>query len=278
MVAFIILHYKNFKDTKICIDSIIENCRSGDYKIVVVDNGGDAESKAFFEAEYSDEIHVIYNQENLGFSAGNNIGCEYAVKNYNPDFLYVVNNDTKLTDKNVLKNIELIYRESNFDILGPKIFDISLQKNLNPCHSQKNEAELRNWQEKLKFCRKWLKLGAIPYVLSCRFYEKLIKKVNYTGFGLSGAALIFSKKYFTRFEKIFPELTKMYCEESFLAYRVQKYNLIMIYDGRTEIEHFGGVSTKKVFRSRKKLYRFKIDNQIKANEQLLRIYKNNSDI
>ena len=83
MTSFVILHYKNIQDTLECIASIKKQ-QNKDYSIIVVDNGTLTKNELKqLKKETSD---IICNQENLGFAKGNNLGCSYARKKYQPDF------------------------------------------------------------------------------------------------------------------------------------------------------------------------------------------------
>ena len=121
--CFIILHYKNLKDTLECINSIKEKLSSKDYKIIVVDNGSlDETTEGLKKLEGIDKnTDIIFSNENLGFAKGNNLGCEYAIKKYIPEFLVIINNDTLIIENKFLEKIENKYLETEFDILGPYI-------------------------------------------------------------------------------------------------------------------------------------------------------------
>ena len=45
---------------------------------------------------------LIKNKKNYGFAEGNNIGIRFALKNLNPDYILLLNNDT-VVDKDFLK-------------------------------------------------------------------------------------------------------------------------------------------------------------------------------
>lgn len=121
--CFIILHYKNFKDTLECINSIKSKLLTKDYKIIIVDNGSlDETTKKLRELEEIEkEIDIIFLDENMGFAKGNNIGCKYAIDKYSPEILIVINNDTLIIQNDFLDKIEKKYLETKFDILGPYI-------------------------------------------------------------------------------------------------------------------------------------------------------------
>ena len=88
MMVFVILHYNNIKETMECVDSL-EKFKQ---KIVVVSNSKDYDNLKKIEKRVD---KVIINEENIGFAKANNIGCKYAIEKFKPDFLCVINNDTK---------------------------------------------------------------------------------------------------------------------------------------------------------------------------------------
>ena len=47
---------------------------------------------------------IIKNEKNYGFAEGNNIGIRFALKNLNPDYILLLNNDT-VVDKDFLNEM-----------------------------------------------------------------------------------------------------------------------------------------------------------------------------
>ena len=88
-IAFVILHYKNLKDTIECIESIQKIDAKNETKIIVVDNHSLDKSEEKILRKYT--IDLILLKENMGFAKGNNAGCKFAIEKYNPDFLCVIN-------------------------------------------------------------------------------------------------------------------------------------------------------------------------------------------
>ena len=88
-VSFIILSYNTLDYTKICIQSIRNNCKAGCYEIVVVDNASNDGSVEWLR-EQSD-IKLVENKENFGFPAGCNQGIRMAEANND---ILLLNNDT----------------------------------------------------------------------------------------------------------------------------------------------------------------------------------------
>jgi len=54
----------------------------------------------------SNKLFLIKNSKNYGFAKGNNIGIEYAINTFDPDYVLLLNNDT-VVDKEFLKELVL---------------------------------------------------------------------------------------------------------------------------------------------------------------------------
>ena len=154
MISFVILHYKNIKDTLECIESIQSNISYDKKKIsiVVVDNNTLSKDETKILKKYTNDVILL--SENKGFANGNNAGCEYAIKKYNPDFLCVINNDTIIEQKDFIDEIYRAYKEYNFDIMGPKIITND-GDSVNPFYAYESLEEI---EEKIKYHSKLIKI------------------------------------------------------------------------------------------------------------------------
>lgn len=65
---------------------------------------------------------LIENDENYGFSEGNNIGIRYALKNLNPDYIMLLNNDTVVDPDFLVELVETGESDDKIGIIGPKIY------------------------------------------------------------------------------------------------------------------------------------------------------------
>lgn len=121
MVAIILVNYNGYNDTLKCVQSIKKNDYH-DYKIIIVDNASDDRKVLQNDNYLNKETDVLYMNDNLGFSAGNNRGIEYAKKKYDPDFYFLLNNDTEIS-KNTIKELVNTYEQysENCGILTCKI-------------------------------------------------------------------------------------------------------------------------------------------------------------
>jgi len=78
--------------------------------------------KKQFKQLKNSELTIIKNETNYGFAEGNNVGIRYALKNFNPDYILLLNNDT-IVDKDFLRElVETGESDNNIGIVGPKIY------------------------------------------------------------------------------------------------------------------------------------------------------------
>lgn len=105
--AVIIIHFKNISDTFDCLDSL-SKCNYDKeqlMKIVVLNSSVDSVIKEKLQKKYSGVI-VLNNNNNLGFSGGNNVGIQKALQN-GCKYLILLNNDT-IVDSHLLKDMILM--------------------------------------------------------------------------------------------------------------------------------------------------------------------------
>jgi GT2 family glycosyltransferase len=114
-VAIIIVNWKKYDITSTCIESIL-NSTNSNFKIILVDNESD--NKKF---KYRNEIEIIQNKKNEGFSKANNIGIDYALKN-NYDYTLLINNDT-IVEKNLIEVLLKTAQAKNFSVVQPLILN-----------------------------------------------------------------------------------------------------------------------------------------------------------
>ncbi len=93
--AFVVLSYNNLYFTQRCIESIYTNCNPDSYLLVIFDNGSTDGSQEWLAkwGDDHDEALIILNEENLGFSSGNNAACQYVPEGYD---IFYLNNDTRM--------------------------------------------------------------------------------------------------------------------------------------------------------------------------------------
>jgi GT2 family glycosyltransferase len=119
-VFIVTINYKGHKNTLELLESLRKIKKDFELSVIIVDNFP-ADQIKIDQGKYNDlNLKVIYNKVNLGFSGGNNVGIDYALKN-GADYVLVLNNDT-LVDPNFLTELILALDAPNAGIAVPKIY------------------------------------------------------------------------------------------------------------------------------------------------------------
>ena len=114
-ISIIILTYNNLDLNKKCIESVLKYS-DGDFEIIIVDNASKDKTPDYLRTLKNDKIKVILNDENLGFSKGNNLGAKAA----SGEILIFLNNDTEVTKDWLTPIIGQLQKES-VGIVAPKL-------------------------------------------------------------------------------------------------------------------------------------------------------------
>ena len=201
LVSIIIVNW-NAKDyIKQCIDSLLLQSYKN-FEIIIVDNASTDNSVAIIKQNYP-QVTLIENKDNLGFSAGNNIGIKESkgtlIALFNPD---------AVAEKDWLQRlVSIVENSENIGGASGKIFYLG-----------------DKYGKDAVFCT-WSKIN--PYsAIPTNFYDnEPISTVDY----LSGAAVLFKKSVF---DKIGLLDTKyfLYFEETDLCARMIRagYNLMYV--------------------------------------------------
>jgi GT2 family glycosyltransferase len=121
-ISIVIVNYKGQKDTVELLESLLKIEKSGhDLFTVVVDNFP-GERISLNEDKYKHiNLKIIYNEENLGFSGGNNVGIKEALKDQS-DYILLLNNDT-IVKENFLQNLfDFAEKKPKAGLVVPKIY------------------------------------------------------------------------------------------------------------------------------------------------------------
>jgi len=116
-VEIIIPIYNALKEVKQCIDSIINNSKEFKYRVLLINDSSDDETTNYLRNLYSrcEQIYVIENETNLGYSKTINRGLKLS----SADYVVLLNSDT-VVGKNWLKNLKnCIVSKQTIGIVGP---------------------------------------------------------------------------------------------------------------------------------------------------------------
>lgn len=92
-VCAILINYRTPQMTVECVNNLLNQFYTN-LEIIVVDNHSEDDSISILSNISNARCHIIETKENLGFSAGNNIGLKYAFE-MGADKVLFINNDTE---------------------------------------------------------------------------------------------------------------------------------------------------------------------------------------
>lgn len=275
--CFVVLHYKTEKDTIECINSIKK--LSGNYSIVIVDNASNNGSIEVVEKEIKgcENIYILKNKKNLGFSSGNNIGYDFAKNNLKADMIIVLNNDIIIDSANFLDKVEKLYERTNFDLAGPDIESLVDHGHQNPM----KDTTLTVFEIKKEI----LRYSLLWFFNTINIYDLIKKKNNFETVPvaktniikvndmLHGAFVIFSKNFISREDYCFRPGTFLYMEEAILFKYCLKKGYKMVYDPELHVLHKEDSSTNSLFSVTKDKRNFVFLNMIKSLKVYLKLLK-----
>lgn len=256
--VFLILHYYVKEESINCVESIKKalSHENNDYGIVVVDNGSPNNSGEELRIKYKDDpnVEVVILSENHGFARGNNIGYDYVKKNYDPEFIIIMNNDIEITNTEFLRQIDDIFKEKQYSVLGPDVYSSTY------CiHQSPKRLKHYSLLEVEKIHAKYVKQISSPRLVRIKcllkriFWLKKLKyyytraKVNsqkeYENVPLHGSCIILSKNFIINNNIVFNPDTFLYFESEILDYICWKKNELTIYSPKIKVIHHQNIST-----------------------------------
>jgi GT2 family glycosyltransferase len=92
VATLITVCFNNLVFTRMAIESILANCDSPSYELLIVDNASTDGTAGYLRglAAHYPQVRVLWNEENRGFAAANNRALEHA----RGEFIVLLNNDT----------------------------------------------------------------------------------------------------------------------------------------------------------------------------------------
>lgn len=236
-VAVVILNYNTFEDAVICVDSIKNLTKGVAYKIYLVDNASPDGSGKQLDEKYGDDldVEVIISESNRGFSGGNNLGIQAALKE-GYEYIYLLNSDIILTNDALSLMQEAFKSSSDIAVVGPAVF------------SKENKY--------MQYARKGITLTT--YLSSQRslstLFPKLNDKLRYFSFnqsedfaseGMVSGCCFGMRANFIRQNNCMDENVFMYYEEDILAHLMKESGQKAKIAAKAQVIHNEAVSTKK---------------------------------
>ena len=248
-ITILILNWNGKDVTYNCVSSIIRNT---DYprdklKIIVIDNGSTDGSYYYLKQKlyrFRDVVIVMRLERNYYFIKGNNIGISYALEHFDPDYVLLLNNDTKIIQKDWLRKlIELAESDSRIAIVGSKL--------IFPNGVIQWSARKR---EKNPF---FLILQTITARLNPGFGKREEKAISANFIGeantISGACMLIRTEFIKRCGKLDISLYPMYQEDVEYSFRAWQCGYKVMYRGDVKVVHYEGYSIENSGKLKKEL-------------------------
>ena len=124
-VSVILLNYHGYQDTAECLLSIKKAGKHGlAVQTIMVDvhDKDDVENQDAQKLSKSFPEVTILPNKNTGYTGGNNAGMEYALKNTNPGYILLLNNDTRIHPNLLEELVQAAHNHQNQGFFVPKIY------------------------------------------------------------------------------------------------------------------------------------------------------------
>lgn len=257
-IAFVILQYGGYVDTKCCMESIRRKMDTTSYAVVVVDNCSPdtayEDIKREIDSYKDDRFHLIKNDKNMGFANGNNVGISYAREKLKAQFVAVINNDTELVSESFYNTVKRKYEEKEFAVLGPLILSGDGRYTTNPMAMKL--FSLNEIDHEIKHTKRVLKLNEYRLLKFYNIYSNTRKcncdKGNLTNrrsdqedVKLHGCFLVMSPVFFENL-KGFNTSTFLYMEEDILLLELLSKGLHTLYTPEICVFHKEGATTANI--------------------------------
>jgi GT2 family glycosyltransferase len=209
-VFVVILNYNGREFIRQCLAGVF-GLNYPNFEVVVVDNNSEdgslEEAKKFFS-----RAHFIKNEENIGFSAGNNAGIRFALEHM-ADWVMLLNQDT-VVEKNMLeKLIETGQNDPHLGAISPLV--------------------LRGDTSKV-----WFSGGKIDWWRMKTIHEReSIKSINYRSDFICGCSMMVRKEVFAKIG-LLDEDFFLYWEDADFSVRAKKAGYKLAVTPETHIRHF----------------------------------------
>ena len=216
LVSIVIPVYNQFDFTHKCLKSILDNTSDVDYEIIIADDVSSDETINI--SKYVNNIKVVRNEKNLGFL----LNCNNAAKCARGKYVLFLNNDTQVQPDWLSSLVDLIESDETIGMVGSKLVypDGRLQ-----------EAGGIIWND----ASGW-NYGRLDDPMKPEY--NYVKEVDY----ISGASIMIRKSLWLEIGGFDERYVPAYYEDSDLAFEVRKHGYKVVYQPKSVVVHFEGIS------------------------------------
>jgi len=237
--VFVVLVYRNTQD----LEDFFSSLSLKNSKVIVVNSYYDETSEQRFREISLNNNADFLSVPNKGYGAGNNRGCEYALKNYHFRYLIISNADVEI----IQLNTEQLSKYNN-SIIAPKILTL-FGKNQNPFmpyYSTKVDI-IKNWAYTHRSRLIILILSALARIIRELYLRLLFPLFRHRRiYAAHGAFVILPFEFVYKFSPIYNERMFLFAEEEHLAQLARKNNVLIMYNPQIVIRHKEDGSTSSL--------------------------------
>ena len=250
-IVFVVLTYRNSADLIAFLQSIREKVQY-EYKVIIVNSYYDEQSKNLIQKLAEENQCIFLNIDNKGYSFGNNYGIKYAEEYFDYNYLVVSNPDI------IIERFDTTLLQESQAIYGP-IIKTKNGKFQNPY--RKSYSPLG---EVITYIAHKFRISPLSYfyiIVNKIERELFLKKfrksesIQEKVYALHGSFQIFTGEVIKQYSPLFNEKMFLFCEEDWLAYRMQKNKVPMYMTKNIKVLHQedGSVSQEKKLKTTKEI-------------------------
>jgi len=241
IVSIIIPVYNQIEFTYKCLKSIEKNTNDVDYEIIIADDVSIDGTRVI--DLYVKGINVVKNKSNMGFLKN----CNNAATTAKGKYVLFLNNDTRVEDKWLSSLVDLIESDNTIGMVGSKLIypDGRLQEAGGVIYNNGGGCNYGKFDDPSK-----------PQY-------NYIRDVDY----ISGASIMISKSLWDEIGGFDLRYAPAYCEDSDLAFEVRNHGYRVVYQPKSVVVHYEGVSNGTDVNSSSGLKHYQVVNNKKLREK-----------
>ncbi len=222
-VAIITSTFNQEENLKKCLISLRKNVNYSRYKVYFIDDSGTGKIAKKIKKDFP-WVDVSENLQNEGYSTSNNKLAKKAIKEYNPDYILHIDDDTLIIDKNWLKEmVKFAEGDKKIGVVGCKVT------------YPKGELQWFYKDKKMNFLKSPKRIIETPETFGAYKVDNVI-----------GACFLIRRSVIDEIGFLDEKFNPAYGEETDFCLRVGKKGFKLFYVGKVKIVHIGGSSTKHV--------------------------------
>ncbi|MBE6023230.1 MAG: glycosyltransferase [Cellulosilyticum sp.] len=239
MVSIIIPVYNQYEYTYNCLKSIKQNTEDVTYEIIIADDVSTDETINL--SKHIKNIKIIRNRENLGFL----LNCNNAARQARGKYIHFLNNDTQVQQGWLASLVELVESDEKIGMVGSKLIYPT---------GELQEAGGIIWND----ASGW-NYGRLDDPNKPDY--NYVREVDY----ISGASIMISKELWKVIGGFDERYVPAYYEDTDLAFEVRAHGYKVMYQPKSAVIHFEGISNGTDLNSGIKKYQ--VDNREKFIEK-----------